>query len=61
MPIKIMKVETKLPLEATPEKLLAMRETGMSLGQIHKVYPEVTPGRLSQIILKAKKARDGKL
>ena len=57
MPQITLKIETKRPLDCTPEKLLAMRELGMSLGDIHKVYPQVTVGRLSQLILKAKRAK----
>ena len=57
MPVKIMEILQKRPLEATPEHLLAMRETGMSCGQIQKVYPMITVGRISQLILKAKRAK----
>lgn len=49
-------MEQKRPLDATPERALAMNEAGVKIVEIAKLWG-ISPGRVSQLVTKAKNNR----
>jgi predicted transcriptional regulator len=49
-------IEQKRPLDATPARALSMFEAGVKQVEIAKLW-DISPGRVSKLILKAKAKR----
>ena len=56
MPQINVKVEQKRPLDATPERALAMFNAGVKQIEIAKLWG-ISPGRVSHLIAKAREAK----
>ncbi len=58
MPIVMMPVETKRPKEATPDHIFTLRNAGIPVKEIAKLY-NVTPTRIYAILAKLKTKTTG--
>ena len=50
-------MEQKRPLDATPERALAMNKAGVKIVEIAKLWG-ISPGRVSQLVTKAKNKKE---